>query len=83
MDPHILERLLDEVDELAEAYGQMTSTEPELFALGFVASTRQLSWDAVREVRAGIDRRIDERNTEHNLTGMIESAILNPEFRQN
>ena len=83
MDKTTEEKLLDEIDELADAYGQSSSIEPEAFALGFVASVRSLSWDDIKFLRGGIERRINERNTEHNLQSIVESAILNPDFRQN
>lgn len=83
MDKTTEEKLLDEIDEMADAYGQMTSTEPELFALGFVAATRRLSWDDLRRLRKGIDRRVAEHNTELSLQSMLESAMLAPEFRKN
>jgi hypothetical protein len=83
MDKTTEERLLDEIDEMADAYGQMSSTEPEMFALGFVAATRRLSWDDLRQLRKGIDRRVAAHNTELSLQSMLESATLAPEFRKN
>jgi hypothetical protein len=78
MDGQTETMLLDEIFEVAEAYGGPTNTiEPELIGLGVVAGVRTLTWDQVRHLRKGIDRRVLRRNTRAQLQSAVDSAILN------
>lgn len=78
MDKTTEEKLLDEIFDVASSYGVNENTiEPELVALGVVFAVRELSWQDLKVLRAGIDRRVRKRNTDRALKSIVESATLN------